>query len=183
MEEMERSKYDRMHAVPGYSPGPGISHVRSALHHIVPGSSIIDFGCGTGDAANAFIEKGFKVYAVDISDLGLRHDLRFFKSPLHKLPKTLPVADWGFCCDVMEHLPPLWVGLSLRQMAQKVDNCYFSISGVPDAWGKKIGVTLHLTVMDGAWWLDQISDYWNDVLMTVDHGSSYEIIAKGSKRV
>ena len=178
----EQEKYDKMHSIPGYSPGPGVSRVRIALNHIAPGSSIIDFGCGTGDAAQAFISAGFQVCGVDISDKGLKHEIRFFKAPLHKLPKSLSRADWGFCCDVMEHLPTGWVSESLRQMSKKVDSCYFSISGVPDSWGKRIGKTLHLTVMPGEWWMEEIEKYWNDVLMTIE-GSSYEIIARGTKRV
>jgi SAM-dependent methyltransferase len=181
MIEQEKAKYDRIHSVPGYSPGPGISRVRNAVPYMPPGCSVIDFGTGTGDAAQEFINKGFKVCAVDISSKGLRHELKFFQSSLHKLPRTLPPSDWGFCCDVMEHLPTEWVPVALKEMAGKVDNCYFSICTMPDGWGRKIGEVLHLTVKPGAWWLNEISDYWKDVLM-IEGSYSSEIIAKEAKR-
>lgn len=184
MELQEKAKYDRIHQVPGYSPGPGIAFVNNALKYIKQGDSIIDFGCGTGDAAQAFIDLGHDVHAVDISVNGLRHDFgnKFYQSPLHKLDKELPPAKWGFCVDVMEHLPPSWVDLALKQMARKVENCFFVISGVPDTWGKKINETLHLTVMPGNWWLDRIGAYWAIVQLIRADGGSYEIVARGLKR-
>ncbi|MFA5379755.1 MAG: methyltransferase domain-containing protein [Dehalococcoidia bacterium] len=181
MIEQEKAKYDRIHSVPGYSPGPGISRVRNAVPYMPPGCSVIDFGTGTGDAAQNFMDQGFKVYAVDISDKGLRHEVKLFKASLHLLPKNLPRADWGFCVDVMEHLPTEWVQEALQQMSRKVGNCYFSISTVPDSWGKKINETLHLTVKPGEWWVKRVCEYWSDVLMT-EGSSSCEIIARGSKR-
>lgn len=177
----EREKYDKMHSVPGYSPGPGVSRVPGALRHIEPGSSIIDFGCGTGDAAWEFKERGYAVTAVDISDKGLTRDIRFFRCPLHKLPQELPASDWGFCVDVMEHLPTVWVPDSLWQMSRKVENCYFVIKGTRDSWGIKINDVLHLSVMPGQWWLEEISECWKDVLLTIE-GDSYEIVARGAKK-
>lgn len=183
-ERTEKEKYDAMHQVPGYSPGPGIAHVSKAHSYMLPGDSIIDFGCGTGDAAQAFISLGHDVRVVDISDKGLRHDFgkRFYLVPIHKLPKTLPSAQWGFCADTMEHLPTGWVAPSLKQISGKVGNCYFSICGAPDSWGRHINDVLHLTVMPGAWWVEQIGRFWSDVLM-IEDGSTYEIVARGAKRV
>ena len=176
----EKEKYDKMHSIPGYSPGPGIAHVRTAQEWI-KGDTVIDFGCGTGDAANAFSELGNKVYCVDISRIGLRHDLPFFECPLHELPKKLPRAPWGFCCDVMEHIPEEWVCSSLESMAKKVKACFFTISGVHDSWGKRIGQTLHMTVKPSAWWVKVIGQYWEKVTLLSDNGEYYTIIAQGPK--
>lgn len=173
-----------MHQVPGYSPGPGVSHVSSAAGYIGQPTSIIDFGCGTGDAAQAFISLGHDVFAVDISRNGLRYDFgdRFIKSSLHELSDAVPGAEWGFCCDVMEHLPTEWVPVALGKMAGKVINCYFSISGVPDSWGPRIGETLHLTIKPAAWWLAVIGVHFRDVRLLHDSGPVYEILAIGATR-
>jgi len=179
----EKEKYDRMHKVPGYSPGPGLAHVRTAEGYMPRGCSVIDFGTGTGDAALAFLSRGFDAWAVDISKEGLRHDLgkKFLQGPLWALPDGLPAADWGFCCDVMEHIPPNKVEESLRQMAGRVANCFFAISGVPDSWGKKIGETLHLTVKPADWWAGSLSKHWRDVKKTYDAGSVFIFVARGAR--
>ncbi len=164
--------------MPGYSVGPGASYVQKAIPFIPVGSSLIDFGCGTGDAAANFQALGYKVQAVDISKQGLRHDLVFFEAPLSALPAELLPADWGFCCDVMEHLPTEWVGLSLKEMSGKVKNCFFSICLVPDGWGVKIGEVLHLTVMPAAWWMDQIKEYWATVELINESPSVCLLVAR-----
>ena len=173
----EKAKYDKMHGIPGYSPGPGISHVSTALKYM-SGSSVIDFGCGTGDAAAAFQKEGYRVTGVDISSKGLRHDIDFVEASLADLPDVLIPAEWGFCCDVMEHLPPEWIEAALREIAGKVQNCFFSISGVPDSWGKKIGETLHLTVMPCSWWVEQIKKAFEDVQLVANTGSIFIVVAK-----
>jgi len=179
----EKEKYDRMHNIPGYSPGPGVAHVRTAEGYMPKGCSVIDFGTGTGDAVAAFLSRGFDAWAVDISKEGLRHDLgeKFLQGPLWALPDGLPAADWGFCCDVMEHIPPDKVEESLRQMAGRVANCFFAISGVPDSWGKKIGETLHLTVRPCPWWFARLQSYWDCIRLVEDTGSVFIFVARGAR--
>jgi len=163
----ERRKYERMHAVPGYSLGPGETHVKTFLNFINPGESVIDFGCGTGDAARKLADLGHPVALVDIVKDPLRasHGLvdRFFEASLHDLPAELPRADWGFCCDVMEHLPEDWIPAALAGMKAKVNKIFFAISGSPDGWGHHINDTLHLTVKPCEWWPDRIVKHWPSV--------------------
>lgn len=177
----EKSKYDRMHNIPGYSPGPGVAHVRTARAFMVPGCSVIDFGTGTGDAAAVFMDLGHTVQAVDISRAGLRHDLPFFECSLIDLPEELTPAEWGFCSDVMEHLPEEWVEDALRSMCGKCRNCFFSICGIPDSWGAKIGQTLHLTVRPVSWWFDRLRKYWADVQLVEDTGSIFIFVCRGPR--
>lgn len=165
MMQAERVKYERMHRVPGYSLGPGESYVRQLAPYLAPGNTVIDFGCGSGDAGRMLADMGYRVFLVDITEAGLnpRHGLPFLRASLHELPGDLPQADWGFCCDVMEHLPEEWVGPALKGMRDHVPNVFFSISGVADGWGHHIGEPLHLTVKPWAWWMDEIRQYWRTV--------------------
>lgn len=181
---LEQEKYDKMHQVPGYSEGPGLSYVDLALKYIPKGVSIIDFGCGTGDAAKKFETLGHDVQVVDISDRCLRacHGLNhvFFLASLHNLPLELFPAEWGFCTDVMEHLPEQWVDQALLGIAGKVRSCFFTISGHPDGWGKHIGQKLHLTVAPAEWWIDMIRKHFASVMWINENRNIYEIVARGS---
>jgi SAM-dependent methyltransferase len=180
----EQDKYDRMHQVPGYSEGPGLSYVQKALRYIPAGASIIDFGCGTGDAALKLASLGHDVQMVDISNRGLKnafilHD-RFFQASLHKLPNELRPAEWGFCTDVMEHLPEQWVRPALREITNKVKNCFFTISGHPDGWGRHIGQKLHLTVAPAGWWTGVLMEYFLTVERINTSDSIFEVVARGA---
>ena len=183
--DQERVKYERMHAVPGYSPGPGLGHVHKLIARLKEGDSIIDFGCGTGDAAMKMHELGFQVYLVDIAHNAIRQGVkealrdRIFITALHALPAALPRCTWGFCTDVMEHLPEAWVQLSLKAMREKVDNVFFTISGTPDGWGKKIGEVLHLTVKSREWWMEEIKKHFKTVESINDASWTFEIVGRG----
>jgi len=181
----EREKYERMHKVPDYSPGPGAAHAGAFMAcYLKGGETVIDFGCGTGDAALLMYEKGHDVYLVDIASNCLRDSVRreigsrFFVSALHELPEDLPARDWGFCSDVMEHLPPEWVAPSLAAMRSKVRNCFFAISGHPDAWGRHIGEVLHLSVHPRPWWVREIGRHWQTVEEINESNSTYLLVGR-----
>lgn len=178
----ELEKYERMHRVPGYSLGPGASYVSHLLPYLNPGDTIIDFGCGSGDAAKMLTDLGYAVTLVDITAAGLNpaHGLynRFVQASLHALPPEVPEAPWGFCTDTMEHLPEEWVGLALQEMRTRVPNILFSISGTPDGWGKYIGEILHLTVKPRDWWEEQIGRHWKRVDRLNESDTVYEFIGR-----
>ena len=183
--ESEKLKYERMHAVPGYSLGPGLSHVATFAKYIQPGESVIDFGCGTGDAARKLADMGHDVCLVDIVNaLRPGHDLggRFFEASLHMLPDDLPAADWGFCCDVMEHLPEEWIGAALAGMRKKAGKMFFAICGDPDGWGKHINETLHLTVKPSLWWAARIAEHWRIVQKLDGQGNVYLFVCGNDGR-
>lgn len=83
------------------------------------------------------------------------HVLRFLKADLEQ---PLPVhAEYGYCTDVMEHIPPDKVAQVLDNILQASQHVFFSISTIADRCGAMIGETLHLTVQPYAWWLEQFA--------------------------
>jgi SAM-dependent methyltransferase len=169
MSAQERVKYERMWAFTEYRDDHVTAHAETALAAFRPGpgDSIIDFGAGAGYACAAFLSAGLQVLAVDIAVNAMAPDLtphvpRLLGS-LWDIPVSL-VADWGFCCDVMEHIPPTRVEEVLRTIRRSTRRAtYFCISLRPDGCGELIGERLHLTVRSLAWWLDQIRCHWPTV--------------------
>lgn len=151
------------------APGEQLAQDFLKLAKPKPGAHIIDFGCGTG--RGAFILAldppfggGLNVTMLDFVsnclDDDIRdmlktqaHTLRFLKADLER---SIPVvAEYGYCTDVMEHIPPDKVERVLQNILLAAQHVYFSISTVDDSCGKLIGEPLHLTVQPFEWWEEQ----------------------------
>lgn len=169
--KQERRKYNRMFDYPGYRTWTGPERITSFVKHCLGNGpkKVIDFGCGTGINALLLHKAGHDVWMVDIVDNSLLPDARsvlghrLIIAPLHRMPKELPDADFGFCGDVMEHLPEEWVSKSLAAIKKKVPVCFFLICGIADVWGAKINERLHLTVKPREWWRAEIKKHWTEV--------------------
>lgn len=159
---IEREKYIRVWERPEYrTVSPGLMEFDRAIMvaGMVPGQSVTDFGAGPCRATKAFKDHGFEVLAIDHAPNAREHDdVPFLEACLWNLPATLSASDWGFCTDVMEHIPPTKVADTLRSIAENVTlGCYFRIATRPDVMGPKlIGQPLHLTISAGEWWRRQV---------------------------
>jgi 6-hydroxymethylpterin diphosphokinase MptE-like len=132
-----------------------------------PGSEVIAFGCGTGRSAFAMaFFGGLKVTMLDFAGNCLDEDIRdmlvtqahMLKFIKHDLVNPVPVnAEYGYCTDVMEHIPEHQVDAVLRNVLMAAQHVFFSICTVPDKLGELIGETLHVTVRPYAWWLDKFT--------------------------
>lgn len=173
----EKSKYEKMWEHDLYrqrSPGALLSpfFFYHFQQRIKPGDSIIDFGCGTAAASMTFFDMGLFVTLVDIANncLSVKSQklLReknkrflFVEAPLWDLPPEVPVSDWIYCIDVLEHLPEDRVKASLEAMAKKTKKGgALQIFLEEESMGELIGETLHLTLRPLNWWLDLISAFW-----------------------
>lgn len=166
----EAQKYGRMWEVPAYrevAPGEGLAQVFLSQARPKPSTEVIDFGCGTGRGALMLALLGkVKVVMVDFVRNGLDDDvraalttqadmLRFVKADLEQ---ALPVAaQYGFCTDVMEHIPPDKVDRVLDNILLAAQHVFFGISTVEDVCGAAIGETLHLSVHPFQWWMDKFT--------------------------
>ncbi len=168
--EHEREKYERMWGVPAYRNfSPGEKLVSDAIREldIQSGDSVIDFGCGTGRPAMQFQSAGVHVTAVDhvtnCLDENVIDRVNFVQSNLWQLPPDLK-ADFGFCTDVMEHIPTNRVHDVLSEIKRTTRaGVFFQIATFPDGMGRRIGETLHLTVRPPQWWEDTLRKHWTAV--------------------
>lgn len=153
-EVREAAKYSRMWEQDIYRKySPGAELVDEAKRYFVGDGKVIDFGCGTGRALNRFRELGYDILGVDITPNCL--DGNIFAplciSPLWALPENVK-GDFGYCTDVMEHIPPEYVQTVVENIMNAVDRAFFQIALVDDVCGQLIGQKLHLTVQPYQWW-------------------------------
>jgi 2-polyprenyl-3-methyl-5-hydroxy-6-metoxy-1,4-benzoquinol methylase len=162
--EQERAKYAQLWAeVPecrAYSPGlENLTRFMGILKP-PPKASLIDLGCGSGEAGVQFRELGLDVSWLDITDAGLHERVprhRFTQMPLWANWKPPYGYDFGYCCDVMEHMPTEYVMLVLDRIIKACRLAWFTIAFVPDEFGQAIDQPLHLTVQPFKWWLEHLT--------------------------
>jgi hypothetical protein len=168
LEQREADKYREMWSYDAYRQlAPGEAHVDDAIAKlgIKPGDTLIDYGCGTGRATKAMIDRGIDAAGIDFAPNALEEDVPFTLSALWDLHLISPAADWAFCTDVMEHIPPEKVGIVLQNIASTIGlrGAYFAIDSTRDDMGQLIGQPLHMTVRLPEWWAEQLSRHFAKV--------------------
>ena len=164
----EAQKYRRLWEMEEYRRvAPGESMASQFLTIAAPrrGAHVLDLGCGSGRGGLVLaVVGGLRVTLIDFARNCLDADVRemlttqaatftFLKADLEQ---PLPAAaEYGFCCDVMEHIPPENVDRVLDNCLRAATHCFFSISLLSDRHGELIGETLHLTVRPYEWWLEK----------------------------
>lgn len=172
----EQSKYERLWADHAryrqIAPGEQLADHFLSLARPMPHQTTYDFGCGTGRGA-ARIAKRCRVVGFDFADNCLDTAVRgAFEFVQHDLtrPVDLPLADFGYCTDVLEHIPTADVALVLQNIVQAARRVYLCISTVEDQLGALIGEPLHLTVRPLAWWREQLEAIGYQVAHAQDLG-------------
>jgi hypothetical protein len=159
----ERLKYQAVWGDKQYREvSPGTRHLASAIEWLrpAPGSTFTDWGCGTGRAADGLFAAGFDVRLVDIAGNAYIGALPFVEACLWDLPESLGATDYGFCADVMEHIPPDHVDTVLEGIARRTRvACYFQIALFHDNHFTRNG-QLHLSVFPPEWWIETLSVYF-----------------------
>jgi 2-polyprenyl-3-methyl-5-hydroxy-6-metoxy-1,4-benzoquinol methylase len=164
LEHAEREKYRTMWAFDSYRErSPGLRFLADALKKLspMPASSIVDLGCGTGRVSAELQRLGFDVTGVDIADNACTEFTGpFVTASLWSLPEDLGRFQYGFCADVLEHIPTERVAQTLASIAGHASTVYFQIANFVCHEGDKIGEHLHLTVKPLAWWRTMLDEDW-----------------------
>lgn len=178
--DIEADKYRRIWERPEYRRiSPGMMEAERAFVslYMQPGQTLIDFGAGTGRATAFFRDRGLEVLAVDFAENALETSVPYVNACLWDMPELS--AEIGYCCDVMEHIPPQKVGEVLAGIRARISGAvYFRIATRSDRMGSLIGSRLHLTVQSGEWWRRQIEAHWRIVDVVENNGRDLVAIAR-----
>lgn len=182
LEALEARKYCNMWAFDEYRHyAPGEHYVNQAIEEMgmKPGSSVIDFGCGTGRGAQIFMDKGFQITGIDHAPNCLDENIEIplVISNLWSLPGI--TAEYGYCTDVMEHIPTEKVDDVLSQISSRVDKCFFNIHTEEDVMGELIDDELHLTQKPPEWWKEKLSRHFARVRCVDDTSHKNSVILIG----
>jgi 2-polyprenyl-3-methyl-5-hydroxy-6-metoxy-1,4-benzoquinol methylase len=164
--EAERAKYERVWQIPSYGNfSPGERLVDAFLEIVEPDRRawITDFGTGSGKAARKLQKLGYKVRTVDHTKDGISPARwrylkgEFQQACLWNMPRVV-YSKYGYCVDVMEHIPVEATMLTIHEIMAHCHECFFQICTLPDHFGESIGEPLHLTVMPFTWWRDRLAE-------------------------
>jgi len=167
---IEKAKYEKLwKKFPQYRKvSPGERIVEYFFERVNPpkGSSIIDFGCGTGRGGLELYESGMNVVMTDFvagcldkkvkkaiqkSKKGNgENTIKFVEADLNSRSKELSI--YGYCCDVMEHIPEEQVNVVICNITEASQNCFFMIHTKEDSCGAMIGETLHVNQQPYKYW-------------------------------
>jgi len=194
-ENPEKKKYEQLWAGPDYrkvSPGESKSSTFMEVARAPHDSEVTCFGCGSGREALMLGIFGMKVTMMDFTENCLdaevaqacetqRGRITFRQQDL---TKNIPTATaYGYCCDVMEHIPTDDVSKVLNNILGAAEHVFFSISTIDDHFGKTIGESLHLTVKPLSWWVEQLRELGAVIHWTQKDEISCDIYCSAWKQV
>jgi hypothetical protein len=194
----EQQKYEKMWTVKDYravSPGELAGNTFISVVKPKPDDEVIDFGCGTGRGSLWLGAMGkMNVTMLDFAGNCLDDDLKLacktqpdqYKFMQHDLMDRLPIkARYGYCTDVMEHIPTDDVDKVLANILAAAQSVFFRISTGPDIMGPKyLDQPLHLTVQNYGWWCNKFIEHGCTILHSQDLGGAVDFyVSAWSKKM
>lgn len=183
VEKSEQAKYQEMWTHQAYREvAPGELCATQFMGIVRPkrGAKVLDFGAGTGRGAVMLAMLGalevkmldFASNCLDDFVVEALQTQPLLSFDLCNLVKPIPFsAEYGYCTDVMEHIPPEWVTTVLVNILKSAQHVFFQIACDDDQCGKIIGEKLHLTVEPIKFWLDRLQKIGAIVHWSQDFGT------------
>ena len=156
--EKEFDKYSKIWEFEDYndnSPGAGFADLFFMECQPQVGDTVVDLGCGKGNGGLKLAKNDLKVSYIDL--VKVNEEL----SPFKQQSLWQPIyGHWkyGYCCDVMEHIPEQLTGLVLHNILVACEITFFNIAFLQDSCGSLIDDKLHLTVRPFLWWKSTIEE-------------------------
>jgi 2-polyprenyl-3-methyl-5-hydroxy-6-metoxy-1,4-benzoquinol methylase len=185
----EQEKYEtvwtEIPAYGNYSPAMQIVGKAIDLCKEMKAKTLLDAGCGVGRATAAFIDAGLTAVGVDITLKAVDHEIHekymgnFIQSSLWELPVDWPPFDCVFCVDVMEHIPPERICMTLANLRRVLRGfALFNIALFKDGFGKSIGTPLHLSLFPVNEWEEMLKEHFPDTKRLEESVSYVTFICK-----
>lgn len=183
----EQAKYEQCWSDKRYrihAPGEGVAMTFVRVVRPQADEWCIDFGTGTGRGAlQVAVRGGLRMWMLDFAANCLDEAVAEcierspdrFRFTQHDLMNPLGhlTATYGYCTDVMEHIPPDDVDKVLKNILSSARHVFLHIHCTPDDYGKVIvGEPLHLTVQPYAWWKERIEAADGYIRWSQDDGHS-----------
>lgn len=175
LETSEREKYEAVWAhAPYREQSDGEPACAWAVRTMAcqEGDTIIDWGCGKGICTDLLQRMGLKATGFDIAPNCLDHDLAkiipLVVGTMWNPPAGL-AAMYGFCTDVLEHIPPEHLKSVLDVLvARSSIACFIQLDTFPDLSGPRMKPprTLHLSLHSPQWWKRELEARWRVVSMS-----------------
>ena len=157
-----------------FSPGFELVDLFEDMADPPVGSTILDAGCGAGKGALELERRGYQVAMCDLiadavvpearhipfRQVVLWQSLGGLYQSLVRNRKPLALRfDYVYCCDVLEHVPPTFVMLSVQRLLTVARRGMFlAVSLKLDQLGIWVGTHLHQTVQPFTAWRDQLRE-------------------------
>lgn len=129
--------------------------------------TILDAGCGEGAVIDFMLkhhEDDFDIQGMDIAEIDRKPSVaeKVSQGCLWQEKDWPGVFDCVYCCDVLEHLPPMKVDETIDILANHCTKmAVFQICCIRDDYGPlNIGEPLHLTIRPPMWWLKKLEPYF-----------------------
>jgi hypothetical protein len=167
---------------------PGQRIVSRFVDYLPEGAVVNEYGSGTGRAVVALsaMRPDLTIHMVDLAAnamepaaarlLGNGVDFRLL--PLWDLGDDFPVADWGYCIDVLMCVPPAKLTEILWEIRRTCRNLFCQVYDWDDF---RLGINYTTIKGDAAWWRDTLSKHWPSVtqLESTEHAQRYIFVCKG----
>jgi hypothetical protein len=180
----EKTKYTKMWDFPQYravAPGQHVAPLFLQEARPKPGSTVTDFGAGTGRGAMILAAVGgLRVRMLDFAENCLDPGVKAMVEAnpeqidftVHDLTQPSPyTTEYGYCCDVMEHIPKCQVNGVIANILLGAQHVFFQIACEDDVCGALIGHPLHLSVHPYEWWLKKLQEFDAAIHWSKDYGT------------